>query len=195
MANCTRSMSLMMVEIKCAGRVLLKKGRRPPQDGVVKIVAQIGDHAESGVVHQIGSSVVENALQHGGGDQREGNDRPRIVEVRWERSVAGKVVSSCSELVKRTDIFRARRGIQHAIEDGLQQNQPKGFQKPNASQQKDSGQQLHQERKDVADEPRQLPHGAPARARPQSLAAGGISMKCKALFYLSVRRKNGVSAS
>ncbi len=67
---------------QCAGGVLLKKRRRTPQDGVVEIIAQVGDHAEPGVVHQVSAGVIENSLQDGGGHQREGHHRPGIVKVR-----------------------------------------------------------------------------------------------------------------
>ena len=82
-------------------------------------------------------------------------------------------------------VLRTGCRIQHTVEHRLQENQPKGFQETNPSQQEHAGQQLHEKRKDVADEAHQLPHGTPARCRPQSLAAGGIGMRCKVLFYLS----------
>ena len=48
--------------------------------------------------------------------------------------------------------------------------------------------------KHVADEPHQLPHGTPARARLQSLAAGEVGMRCKALILLEAEHeKNDVS--
>src|SRR5579859_1868143 len=136
------------------------------------------------MVHQVSSDVIANALEHGGGHERVGNDRPGIVEVRWDKAleVDGLVdLWNCEE----DDILRARRGIQYTVEDGLQQNEPERFQKTDASQQKHPGQELQQEWKDVADEARQLPHRAPARSRPQLLAAGRMDMRCKALFYLS----------
>ena len=80
-----------------AGGVLLKKCRRAPQDGVVEIVAQVGDHAEPGVVHQIGSGIIENALQHGGGHQREGNYGPCIVEMRGNKLLQIDDMVRCRE--------------------------------------------------------------------------------------------------
>ena len=70
MANCTRSMSLMMVESNVPVVCFWKKGGRAAQHGVVKIVAQVGDHAESGMVHQISAGIVEDPLQHGRGNER-----------------------------------------------------------------------------------------------------------------------------
>src|SRR4029077_19768968 len=83
------------------------------------------------------------------------------------------------------NVFRTRRGVEHAIEDWLQQNKAKSLKKSDGRQQQYSGEQLHQKGEHVADEARQLPHGAPARCRPQALAAGRMEMRCKALFYLS----------
>ena len=61
--------------------VLLEEGRRPPQDGGVHVIAQVGDHAEPGIADQVRSGVVENALQQGRRHQRERHDGPGILEV------------------------------------------------------------------------------------------------------------------
>ena len=50
---------------QCPRCVFLKEGNRAPQDRVVEIVAQVGDHAEAGMVDEIGPGVVQNSLQHG----------------------------------------------------------------------------------------------------------------------------------
>ena len=64
-----------------AGSVLLEEGDGAAQNGVVEVIAQVGDHAEAGIVHQVGSAVIEDTLQQRGNYQREGHDVPRIVEV------------------------------------------------------------------------------------------------------------------
>ena len=66
---------------QCAGGVFREKCRRTPQDGVIQIVPQVGDHAKAGVVYEESSDVIEDPLQYRGCHQREGNHRPRIVEV------------------------------------------------------------------------------------------------------------------
>ena len=63
-----------------SGGVLGKKCCRAAHDCVVKIVAQIGDHAETGMVHQVRAAVVENSLQHRRPDQGDRNHGPRIGE-------------------------------------------------------------------------------------------------------------------
>ena len=63
-------------------RVFREKRRRTPQDCVIQIVAQVRDHPKPRVIHQVGPGVVEDALQHRGRHQREGNHRPWIVKVR-----------------------------------------------------------------------------------------------------------------
>ena len=81
-AVCTRSISLISVESSVPVVLLLKEGRGAPQDGVVEVVAQVGDHAEARIVHQVGAGIVADGLEHGRGDERIGHDRPGIVEVR-----------------------------------------------------------------------------------------------------------------
>ena len=46
------------------GGVLLEKGGRAPQYGLIEIVPQIGDHAKAGMVHEVGSRVIEDTLQN-----------------------------------------------------------------------------------------------------------------------------------
>src|SRR5579859_1756023 len=52
-----------------AGSVLVEEARGAAQRGLVKMIAQVGDHAESCVVHQVGSEVVAQPLDEGRGDQ------------------------------------------------------------------------------------------------------------------------------
>ena len=59
----------------------LEKRRRAPQDRVVKIISKIGNHAETGIIHQVRASVIENPFEYRGRDQCESHDRPRILEV------------------------------------------------------------------------------------------------------------------
>ena len=47
---------------QCAGGVLGKKGCRATQDRVVQVIAQVRDHAEAGMVYQVGPGVVEDSL-------------------------------------------------------------------------------------------------------------------------------------
>ena len=61
--------------------MLLEERDRAPQRRGVQLVAQVGDHAVAGIVHQIGAAVIEDALQHRGGDQREGDNRPHVMKV------------------------------------------------------------------------------------------------------------------
>ena len=65
-----------------AGGVLGEKGSRATKDGVIEIVAQVGDHSEPGVVDENSSDVIEDAFQHRGGHEGESDHGPRIVKVR-----------------------------------------------------------------------------------------------------------------
>ena len=67
---------------QCASGVFGKKCGRAAQQGGVEIVAQIGDHAETGVIHQVGPGVVADAFENCGSDQRKSHDGPGIGEMR-----------------------------------------------------------------------------------------------------------------
>src|ERR1035438_7819228 len=84
-------------------------------------------------------------------------------------------------------------GIQHAIEHRADQEILKGIQSTNRCHEDYRRQDLPPVGQRIAEKARQLPHGTPARDRPQSRAAGRIAMECKALFYLSFARKYAVS--
>jgi len=65
-AYCTRSMSLMIVDISVPVACFLEKKRKSAEapncrDHFRRLV----DHAETGVVHQIGAGIIEDSLQHG----------------------------------------------------------------------------------------------------------------------------------
>ena len=90
MANCTRSMSLMMVESRVPVVCFWKNAAERRRHGVVEIVAQVGDHAETGVVHQVGTGVVEDSLEYRRRNQRKGDDGPGIVKMRGNRTAAGR---------------------------------------------------------------------------------------------------------
>src|SRR5579872_3323110 len=113
--------------------MFLEERGRPAQHGVVEIIAQIGDHAESSVVHQVRSAVVEDPLQYGGCHERIGNNGPCIVEL--SRNEALKIDGMAGlRISKENDVFGAGRGVQYAVKNRLQQHQAKGFQKSHASQ-------------------------------------------------------------
>ena len=112
-----------------AGGMLLEKRHRAPQGGGVEFVAQIGNHAEAGVVGQVGAEVVEHALQDGGGDQRKGHHGPDIVKV------LGNEPAQLDGLMgnghaKQGQIAALGRGIQHPVENGADEQEAKGFEDP-----------------------------------------------------------------
>ena len=65
----------------------LKEGDGAAEDGLVEIVAQVGDHAEAGVIREVGSGVVADALEHRGSDEGEGDYGPVVVEVRGDETL------------------------------------------------------------------------------------------------------------
>ena len=57
-----------------AGGMLVEEARRAAQRGFVEMIAQVGDRAEAGIVHQVGAEIVAQALEQRG--QQRGQ-RPR----------------------------------------------------------------------------------------------------------------------
>src|SRR6266851_3249881 len=86
---------------------------------------------------------------------------------------------------KELYVLRSRGGIQHAIQCRPNQQILKSVKRTDCRHEQDGSQDVSPVRERIAQEPRQLPHGTPRRGWPQSLAARGIGMECKPLFYLS----------
>ena len=87
MAYWTRSMSLMSAERRVPVAWRLKERDGAAEDGLVEVVTQVGDHAEAGVIGEVGSGVVADALERRGGDEGEGDDGPVVVEVRGDEAL------------------------------------------------------------------------------------------------------------
>ena len=100
MAYCTRSMSLMMVESRVPVVCLEKNAAERRSSACVKIVAQIGDHSEAGVVHQVGAGVVADSFEDSGRDQGKGDDGPGIGESGQAQTAAGTRDGAYSGMTK-----------------------------------------------------------------------------------------------
>ena len=59
----------------------MKKAGGAAQGGFVQMVAQIGNHAEAGVVDQVSAQIIAEAFGQRGGHQRNGHNIPGIVLV------------------------------------------------------------------------------------------------------------------
>ena len=81
-----------------AGGVPLEELHGAAQDGLIEVVPHVRDHAEAGVVHQIGAGVVADALEHGGSNEREGDDAPGIVEMRGDKLLQTEVEAAAEEV-------------------------------------------------------------------------------------------------
>ncbi len=140
-----------------AGGVLCEKSRRAPQDRVVKIVAQVGDHAEAGVVRQVGASIVEYPLQDGCRYQRERYHRPRILKVRGNQllKVENAVGAGESEKLNRPGLG-AR--VEYAIENRANQKKPESIQQAHDRHQHNRCEQLPPVREDITQQARQWAH-------------------------------------
>ncbi len=110
-----------------AGGVLLKEGDGAAQHGVVEVVAQVGDHAEAGVVDQVGADVVADGLEDGGGDERVGDDRPGVVEVAGHEEVQVEHAMEAAEVdVEFEQVVGWGVGAEDAVEDGLDEEDADG---------------------------------------------------------------------
>ena len=164
--------------------VLLEECGRAAQDRVVKIVAQVRNHAESSMIDEVGADVVEDSFENRGSDERPGDDGPGIVRVDRNKALQ---IDGLTPLGpgEQDDVFGTGSGVQDTVENGLEEDETEGLKESDAGQQNDSGEKLGHKRQHVADKADHLAHGAPARSGPQWHADGGIGMRCKALFYLS----------
>ena len=76
--------------------MLVKEADRPAKNGRAKLVAQVGDHAEAGVVDQVSPKIIADRFEKRRSHQRERHNRPRVVKTRrhkvlqQNRSVAWK---------------------------------------------------------------------------------------------------------
>ena len=78
----------------------LEKGCRAPQDGVIQVVAQVGDHPEAGEIHQVSAGIIEDAFQNGCRHQRKGNNSPGVLKVRRDELLQVDGVLGAGDLEK-----------------------------------------------------------------------------------------------
>ena len=121
-----------------AGGEAVKEGDGAAEDGVVEVVAQVGDQSEAGVIHQVGAGVVEQSLGNGGSDQRKGDHGPRVVKVTGNKllEVDGLVRPGRS---KEHDAVGLRGRAEDAVEDGADQQHAKGIEQADQRQQHHRG--------------------------------------------------------
>ena len=141
--------------------MLLEKGDGAPQDGVVKIVAQVGDHAEAGIVHQVGSAIIEDPFEQSRSDQGESDDRPFVVEVRGNNLLQAYAEAGTEE----RNLPVGRIGVEHAFENGADQQEAEGVQKTHAGHQDDRGKRLQPIRLHITHQAQQLLHAETPEAR------------------------------
>ena len=136
-AYCTRSMSLTMRRNQRPGRVLLKKCRRPPQDRVVQIVAQVGDHAEA---RHSSPGTCPRSRKFPSKPSSRTSAKATIVhafvKVAKEQTAADKSDGPCRGIVNNCMSFGLRSRIQHAVKDGSNQQHPERIQQAHRRHQK-----------------------------------------------------------
>ena len=129
--------------------MLLEKGRRPAEDRVVQAIAQVGDHAEAGMVHQVGPRIVADSLQYRGGDQRKGHDGSNIVEIRRHELLQ---IDGVPGVGKKLNGTGTGRRIQKAVENRTDQQDAEGIEQSHRAHQHDRCQELPPVGDDVAQE-------------------------------------------
>ena len=144
-----------------AGGMLLEKGDGAPQDGIVQIVAQVRDHAEAGIVHQVRSAIIEDPFEQSRSDQGEGDDGPFVVEVRGNDLLQAYAEAGTEERNLAVGCIR----VEHAIEDGADQQEAEGVQETHAGHQDDRRKRLQPIRLHITHQAQQLPQAETPEAR------------------------------
>ncbi len=134
------------------------------------------------MIYQIRSRVIEDAPQNRGNNQRVSHDGPGIA-LKMHGHKLLQVDNSMNARDRKPNAVCSRSGIEHLIEDRLNQQQPEGFQKSDGRQEQHSNQQLQGERKHVTDDARYLPHEAASKRRQSGTTKAEVRMRRKALFY------------
>jgi hypothetical protein len=163
------------------GGVFLEESDRPAQDGLVQVVAHVGDHAETGVVRQIGAGVVADAFQQRGGDEGEGDAGPVIVNpVRNEQLGLEVEMPAFAQFAEERSLFGAAggAGVEDVVEDGTNEQDAECIEQTDAGGQHDGGESLEPITARVVEQAPETLHAARAPC------AGN---ECISLFYRVIR--------
>ena len=131
------------------------------------MIAQIGDHAEAGVIDQVGAEVIAKAFDDGRGDEREGHHRPRVVHVGM-RNVALR--SKCQAAARGGNSMRPLFrlcGLRTTSKMGTNSSMRKRVEQADHGQQQDAGQPLERVGQPVAQEAEESPHAGSSAYRVQ----------------------------
>ena len=121
--------------------MFLEECNRPPQNGVVQIVSEIGNHAKPCVVHKVGSGIVAHRFNQRRDNQRISHNNPRIVEVARNKEVEIQFPRYVRN-VKHQHIVCNSIRPQHIVEDRLHQQDAESFEQPYHRHQHDGREQL-----------------------------------------------------
>jgi hypothetical protein len=170
--------------------VLVKKCRRALQDGIVKVVAQIRNHAEPGIVHQVRARIITDPFQYGGRNQGKCHDRPRILKVRRNKLLQINRMPAARNR-KQLHLARLRTRIQHPIKDRPDQQQPERIKQSHRGHQEYRSPDRPPVGRNITYKARQLPHRRLPVRNETRPATDEIGMRRKPLFYtLSPRAKS-----
>src|SRR5262249_14782291 len=135
-----------------ASRVTGKKGGRAVQDFVVELVAQVGYQPVTGIVDQIGSQVVANALDDGRPYQRHSHRVQSLVIVVGDKLLQVDHLLGAWNL-EQAHVFSRGVGIQDAVNNGAQQQNPERLQQPDSSHEQQRRGELQRIRTEMTQQP------------------------------------------
>ncbi len=144
--------------------VLVKEAGGAAQSGFVKTVTQIRDHAEAGIVDQVGAQIVAEAFDDGGGYQSKGHHRPGIVHEVGNQNAQVEVPLRFGQA--ESDGAVGSLGVEDIIEDGLEQEGAKVVEQADHGQQQHAGQDVQHVGKSVAQEAQEILHAGLTASRP-----------------------------
>ncbi len=141
--------------------MLLEEGGGAAQDGVVEVVAEVGDHAEAGVIDQVCAEVIAQAFDDSGDDQRVADDGEGVVEMRGDQSVE---VERAVELrnVEAEGVVVGRAGLENLVENLTDEQDAERGEEADDRHQEDRGERIQHVRTEIGEEAKDALHAAPA---------------------------------
>ena len=130
--------------------MLVKKTSRSPQRGFVEMIAQVGDGAEAGIIHQVGTRVVAQSLEYGCYDQREGHYVPGVMDMHEMGKQQPQVEVPLTPGETQQDGAFRRIRPENLVEDGLKEENAEGVKRAHQGQQQHSRQPLEPVGKPIA---------------------------------------------
>jgi hypothetical protein len=131
--------------------VFLEERDAAAQDGFVEVVAEIGDHPESGVVHKVGAAIIAEPLDESRDHEGDCDDDPVIVKMGGHEVAQVELIMGAGDDEKRDSALRGVR-VEDAIEDGFDEQQPEGFEQTDSGHEDDGKEGLQRVGPEIAEQ-------------------------------------------